>query len=63
MELRPDGGYDVMKIKGRHKAQVKDTLPIYLRNRLNMLMLVDNDTTVEGLGYRYTETIFYIEME
>lgn len=52
-----------MKMRGRHKAQTKASLPIYLRNKLNMLMMVDNDTTVDGLGYRYTETIFYIEVE
>lgn len=39
----------------------RNALPAALLESLHLLLLVDPDTTVPGLGYKYDDTIFYLE--
>lgn len=34
-----------------------------VHDKINLLMLVDPGTEVPGVGYRYSYTVFYIEVE
>lgn len=43
------------------RVLTREALPQALAEPLHLLQLVDPDTQVPGLGYKYDNTIFYIE--
>ena len=63
IELRPEGGYSVMNVTDELPEKFMDELPPYLMDKLSLLLLLDVDTEATGLGYRYNQTVFYVDGE
>lgn len=63
IELRPDGRYAVMNVTDELPEEYVEELPPHLRDKLSLMLLMDTDSEAEGLGYRYSQTVFYIDGE
>lgn len=61
IEVRPEGGYSVMDVTGEMPEEYMEDLPSHLKDKLSLMLLLEHDSEVEGLGYRYSETVFYVD--
>lgn len=46
---------------GSGESEVALQLPEHIERRLALLLMVDDDTEVDGVGYRYKSTVFYVD--
>lgn len=42
-------------------GEVTKDLPLYLKDKVYVLMLVDDGTDLAGIGYRVSDNVFYVE--
>lgn len=42
-------------------GEVTKDLPLYLKDKVYVLMLVDDGVDISGIGYRVSKDIFYVE--
>ncbi len=60
IEIHPDGAYSVMDVTGESPQMRVTELSPELKDKLSLMLLLDPDTEVEDLGYRYSATVFYV---
>lgn len=60
VEILQDGDYHLHDIQSG-ASEVALFLPDHIEDKLALLLLVDNNTEVEGVGYRYKPTVFYVD--
>jgi hypothetical protein len=61
IEVRPEGGYSVMDVTGDMPEQYMEELSPQLKDKMSLMLLLEHDSEVLGLGYRYSETVFYVD--
>ncbi len=60
IEIHPKGAYSVMDVTGESRPVTVTELSPELKDKLSLMLLLDPDTEVEDLGYRYSATVFYV---
>lgn len=60
IEIHPKGAYSVMDVTGESRPVTVTELSPELKDKLSLMLLLDPDTEVEDLGYRYSDTVFYV---
>ena len=60
VEILDGGGYNLHDVESG-VSEVALQLPEHIARRLALLLMVDDDTEVDGVGYRYKPTVFYVD--
>ena len=60
IEIVNTGGYSVMDVTGEGGPVHMDTLTPELRDKMSLMLLLEPDTDVDDLGYRYSQNVFYV---
>ena len=60
VEIMRDGLFNLHDVQSG-AAEYALKLPEHIERKLALLMMVDNDTEIKGVGYRYTDKVFYVD--
>ena len=60
IEIVNTGGYSVMDVTGESEPVHMATLTPELRDKMSLMLLLEPDTDVDDLGYRYSQNVFYV---
>jgi hypothetical protein len=60
VEILQDGGYNLHDVQSG-ASEVALFLPDHIEDKLALLLMVDDNTEVDGVGYRYKPTVFYVD--